>query len=505
MPSFMSPEGSARRWVTRSAALLLVGLTSSVAAAAPPPLDLGGGVQLALVEVQAGTFVQGSSAQEPGHAPDEGRRDVHLTRPFWIGRSPVTVGQFRRFADDARYVTEAETGSSGGFGWDGTKLVQRKGFTWRSPGFAQTDDHPVVIVTFGDAQAFAAWASRKTGLTVRLPTEAEWEMAAHAGTKTRFFWGNDEALAEQRAWFAKNAANGTRPVGTKGQNEWGLQDPAGNVWQWCLDFHGPITSEAATDPEARSPVTWEHSDKPRRVLKGGSWLTNDRWKLRPAARSRATEGSRNADFGFRVVAQRGGAPALATPVTPAPGTPPSTGGPPGKAPSTGTSSGWTALAGGGVCLMGVLLVGVVLVLFIRGLVKGSSKPRGPAGAAMVPPNVLVRMAIDGFWLVAPDGRTRAEVTYVIRTHTRTAPGSVVVDPGPRGTFVYTGEPAIDVRITGVRVVSPPMSTASHAPAARGRSRGSENAWHHSSADDDSSWHHAQGGSSGTSAGWPSAY
>ncbi|MEZ4294748.1 MAG: SUMF1/EgtB/PvdO family nonheme iron enzyme [Polyangiaceae bacterium] len=277
-------------------------MSASSAHAAPPPLDLGGGRQIAMVEVAAGTFAQGSAPDEPGHAADEGRRDVTLTRTYWISRAPVSAGQFRAFATDAGYVTEAEKGTSGGFGWDGTKLVQDKRYNWRSPGFPQTDDDPVVIVTFGDAQAFAGWVARKTGLAVRLPTEAEWERAARGGSRGRFFWGNDETQAEANAWFAKNAGAGTHPSGSKPQNDLGLVDAAGNVWQWCLDFHGPISGASATDPFQGTGVTWEHSDKPRRVLKGGSWLTNDRWKVRPAARNRATEGSRNSDFGFRIVA-----------------------------------------------------------------------------------------------------------------------------------------------------------------------------------------------------------
>lgn len=483
MPSFTAARGFLSRRLVSSATLLLVGLASSTARAAPPPLDLGKGVQVALVEVQAGTFVQGSAAGEPGHAPDEGRREVRITRPFWIGRAPVTVGQFRRFAEEAGYVTEAEKGSSGGFGWDGTKLVQRKGFTWKSPGFAQTDEHPVVIVTYGDAEAFAAWASRKTGLTVRLPTEAEWEMAARGGTAARFFWGNDETQAEQRAWFAKNAGRGTMPVGSKAQNELGLQDPAGNVWQWCLDFHGPIGSDAATDPAARSPVTWEHSDKPRRVLKGGSWLTNDRWKLRPAARHRATDGSRNADFGFRIVALPRGAQDPVGPLKSAPaGRPTSDDDEPAYRSEKDARN--LALGCGAMGCVGVMILGAVLL----GLRAAARKSGGAA-----PPGVQVRVATDGFWLVAPGATASVRVTYAVRTHTRTTSGAAVVNPGPQGTFVYTGEPVLHARIATVTVIG----GSGHAPRPQA-SRASS--WSSSSSRHD----HDTWGSSGSS-GWPSAY
>ena len=495
MLSFRGPKGVMGRRGAQGAALLLVGLASLPAGAAPPPLELGNGVRLALVEVPAGTFVQGSAAAEPGHGADEGRREVRISQAFWIGRAPVTVGQFRRFAEEAGYVIEAEKGSSGGFGWDGTKLAQRKEFTWRSPGFVQTDEHPVVIVTYGDAEAFAAWVGRRTGLTVRLPTEAEWEMAARGGSKARFFWGNDETQAEQKVWFAKNAGKGAMPVGTKAQNEWGIQDPAGNVWQWCLDFHGPISGDAATDPQARSPVTWEHSDKPRRVLKGGSWLTNDRWKLRPAARNRATDGSRNADFGFRIVAMPGVAREPAA--TPPPGAPPSsTPGSGGPAPAAVSESGAMAIGCGAIGCGAVFFLGVVF-LIVRALVKGV---RGPGGSGGVAPSVQVRPATDGFWLVTSAAAPRAQVSYAVRTPTRATSGSVMVEPGPQGTFVYTGEPAIDVRVTGVTAV---MGGASAGGGARSWSSGSsrrEDSWSSSRRED--SW---SSNDSSSSSSWPSAY
>lgn len=461
------------------AVLCAIATAEAQARAEAPPIELGDGVQIALVEVPAGSFTQGSALNEPGHGDDEGRREVTISKPFWIGRTPVTVGQFRKFAAEARYVTEAEKGSSGGFGWDGTKLVQRKEFTWRSPGFPQTESDPVVIVTFADAQAFAGWAAQRSGMTVRLPTEAEWEMAARGGSKGRFFWGNDETQAEARAWFAKNAGQGTKPAGSKSPNDFGLLDAAGNVWQWCLDFHGPISADAATDPEARSPVTWAHSDKPRRVLKGGSWLTDDRWKMRPAARNRATEGSRNADFGFRIVAMRGAPPG------PLPsGTPPPSPAPGSTAPPTDRRDNrhWDAGLGCGAFGCGGLFFFGILFWIARAALKG-----GTGG-------VEVQKSADGFWLIAP-GQQKVSVTYAVRTLSGTKQGSAVADPAPRGTFVYTGEPALDVKI---------VSTAAFGGAAPQRQR--EEAWQDTSSHDDSSWasrHHSSSSSSSTS--WPSAY
>src|SRR5262249_20427546 len=154
-----------------------------------------------------GQFVMGSPASEALHDKDEeGPRSVSLSRDFWMGKAPVTRGQFTKFVNDTRYVTEAEKG--GGWGWDGKQLAQKKEFTWRNPGFAQGDDHPVVLVTYGDAVAFTAWASRKTGKRVRLPSEAEYEYAARAGSTTPWPGAKTEDDALAIGWFRPNAGAG---------------------------------------------------------------------------------------------------------------------------------------------------------------------------------------------------------------------------------------------------------------------------------------------------------
>src|SRR6266511_194941 len=124
---------------------------ASLAFAEETTLPLGGGADLTVVRIEPGLFQQGSHEGETGRVPDETRHYVSISRAFYLGKSPVTRGQFARFVSDTNYQTEAEKGSSGGFGYENGKLEQRKEYTWRTPGFSQTDNDPVVIVTWNDA------------------------------------------------------------------------------------------------------------------------------------------------------------------------------------------------------------------------------------------------------------------------------------------------------------------------------------------------------------------
>ena len=272
--------------------ILLIATTVSVQAQQTIRLSLGANVEMELVQIAPGKFTQGESS--------ESQREVTVTQPFYIGKNPVTRGEFARFAAATNYRTESERGPSGGFGWEGGTLVQNKRYTWRTPGFPQADDHPVVMIDFSDAKAFCAWLSRQSGRTIALPTEAQWEYAARAN------WSATDA------WHVGNSPTGTQPVGAKAPNGWGLYDMTGNAWEWCEDWFAPYTPAAAIDPLQKNPNL---SDKPRRVLRGGAFS-------RPAAeatvgkRFRNDPGSRNADNGFRVVAFN--APPQPPPPAPAP-------------------------------------------------------------------------------------------------------------------------------------------------------------------------------------------
>ena len=401
-------------------------------------IDLGGGVKLDMVLVPGGKFTQGSPGAEVGRGDDENPRQVTIGRPFYLGKYEVTRGQFARFVQDTSYRTEAEKGTSGGSGFDGKGLTQRPEFNWKNPGFAQTDEHPVVLVTYDDALAFVAWLQAKARRAVFLPTEAQWEYAARAGSASRFHQGDSDAEARSIAWFKDNAGNGTRPVGQKPANRWGLFDMSGNAYEWCRDWYGPYGTGSVADPEeTRSTL----SDKPRRVLRGGSWLKEAR-HVRSAARYRNTPGSRNADNGFRVAASTTEL-AAAVPATPAAAAATAPREP--EPASTGESSwigrwlwrlGWGAAA--------LFLVRRFLFRIARG-----------RGASSGYPDATVRVGPDGFWLDAPKVAVGSTIRYRAVVDGASRVGEVKAERGPagKGQFVYTGSAPSAVEILGVSVAA----------------------------------------------------
>ena len=154
---------------------------------------------------------------------------------------------------------------------------------------------PVINVSWEDAVAYAQWLSTVTGKPFRLPTEAEWEYAARAGTTSDFYWGQGEA--KDFAWFNENSNNKTQPVGEKKPNAFGLYDMSGNVWEWVQDCWHDNYDQAPGDGSA-----WQgqnNGDCSRRVLRGGSWDNEPDW-LRSAYRGRNYPGYRNYDIGFRL-------------------------------------------------------------------------------------------------------------------------------------------------------------------------------------------------------------
>ena len=400
-------------------------------------LDLGS-TSIELRRIPKGSYQRGSATTEVGHEKDEEpQHPVTITKDFFIGKAPVTRGQFAKFVADTRYLTDAEKNQTGGSGWDGKQLVQKKDFTWKTPGFTQTDDHPVVLVSWNDANAFVAWAAKKSGKRVRLPTEAEWEYAARGGTTSAWYGGKTEEDALLLGWFKPNSGNGTRPVGQRKANAFGLFDMAGDVFEWCRDVYVPYTAGAAADPEATSAG---NGDPERRVLRGGSWARDPK-RGRSAARHRNAPTSRNADNGFRIVvtdedgslapAVGGGTTGVDSPhVNPVPlGSASASAAPaPSHDPAASATSapsesfGWSLVA----APIGAALAVILWMLARRGS-KGSLSTEG----------IRTRAAEDGFWIYAPDVPPGAHVRYRCRLGARPVTAVVAVEPGVE-TFVVTG-------------------------------------------------------------------
>lgn len=442
---------------------------ASLAFAQETTLPLGGSADFTVIRIEPGSFQQGSPDSEAGRGADEVKRPVTVTRAFYLGKSPVTRGQFARFVSDTGFRTEAEKGNSGGFGYENGKLVQRKEFTWRTPGFTQTDNDPVVIVTWNDAQAYLGWLSRKTGSKFELPSEAQWEYACRAGTETPFAGG---AAADEVAWHKGNSGLRTHPVGEKAPNAWGLTDMLGNVWEWCADWYGPYAQGPQTDPIQNDSKL---SDKPRRVLRGGSWL-KDAAGIRAAARFRNDPQSRNPDNGFRVMTYALDVTtalerlsSASTPPPPAvalqaqkistPEAPPVTSHP-GPITShhspVASSSGLLSKAYG---LLGCsCLAIVVLLFFVRRAFRGgggqSSTPAFQMPGSLTPPVLprqggaapRSRIVDDGFWVEGGSISVGTPLKCRYVTGGISKETDLTYDARPGGQFVYTGQRPSSVSI-----------------------------------------------------------
>lgn len=249
-----------------------------------------------------------------------------IRKPFYLAKHEVTVGQFRRFVSEQNYVTEAESNGTGGFGFDSVSetLRQDPKFNWKDNGFSQTDDHPVVNVSWNDAQRFLAWLSEQDQRTYVLPTEAQWEYACRAGQVGLdeylvFTNGNDpEALAlignvadsslerhlnpDFKPYLkADDGYAFTAPVGSYPASKFGIFDMHGNAFEWCADWYA--ADYPGIDPGSR--VRIDPSGPPDgmvRVIRGGSWGSSA-IDCRSAARSACPPDLQMALLGFRVATE----------------------------------------------------------------------------------------------------------------------------------------------------------------------------------------------------------
>ena len=254
-----------------------------------------------MVVLPAGEFTMGAPEGERGRYDDEGpQHQVTIPKSFAVGKYEVTVGQYAEFVRETRYKT--------------ANCYYPKDQSWDAPGFKQSNNHPVVCVSWDDAQAYVKWLSAETGQNYRLLSESEWEYAARAGTATAYHFGRT-ILGN----MAQYDSDGTAAVGSFPANAFGLYDMHGNVWEWVEDcwhddYTGAPTNGSAWLSSCRKGIEDDcegYSGDPLRlckelvvgkklrVLRSGSWnygLVN----LRSAIRGRYSTTSRLYNYGFRV-------------------------------------------------------------------------------------------------------------------------------------------------------------------------------------------------------------
>jgi formylglycine-generating enzyme required for sulfatase activity len=266
-----------------------------------------------LVVLPGGTFTMGSSAAEQALA-NAGGLDKKITdrespqhsvsiKSFAAGKYAVTKGEFAAFAKATSYQTEAEKGD-GCDGWTGSEWKKDKAFNWRNVGFKQAEGHPVVCVSWNDAQAYTRWISLSSGKPYRLLSEAEREYAARSGSQTAFWWGKSISTAQANYDGTATSYNGsakgdwrkaTVAVNSFKANPFGLYNVHGNVWEWVEDCFHDNYSGAPSDGSA-----WTTScSGDYRVLRGGSWDIIPAY-LRSAFRYWYTPDFRDYDSGFRL-------------------------------------------------------------------------------------------------------------------------------------------------------------------------------------------------------------
>ncbi|MCP4273750.1 MAG: SUMF1/EgtB/PvdO family nonheme iron enzyme [Gammaproteobacteria bacterium] len=214
------------------------------------------------VEISAGELLMGS---DEGGANEKPPHKVTFKNAFYMQKTEVTQGQWRTVMDS------------------------------NPSSFKQGDNYPVENVSWDDVQEFIAKLNKESGENYRLPTEAEWEYAARAGTTTKWYCGDNEGCLDSIAWYNANSDEKTHPVGTKQPNNWGLYNMGGNVWEWCQDWYddGYYKNSPADDPTGPEAGS-------NRVIRGGCWYFSARY-CRSSDRSSFGPSFGNGIIGFRLV------------------------------------------------------------------------------------------------------------------------------------------------------------------------------------------------------------
>lgn len=259
--------------------------------------------------IPEGSFMMGSPASEADRQNSEGPQHRVFVSRFAMAKMELTRGLFAKFLKSTGY----NMGNSC-MAWTGSKWEYVNGNTWQYPGYVQQDSHPATCLNWNDAQAYVTWLSQQTGKTYRLPTEAEWEYAARAGTGTARFWGDSphQACAYSNSgdemgkrqvpgasnWLVANCDDGyayTSPVGIYQANPFGLHDMLGNVLEWVQDCYVENYNNAPNNGAAVSSGSCG-----QRIVRGGAWNSAP-GVVRAAQRVNVAADLRNYIYGIRVV------------------------------------------------------------------------------------------------------------------------------------------------------------------------------------------------------------
>ena len=263
-----------------------------------------------MATIPAGTFMMGFDGGEPDRY-DGPPHEVTIARPFELSLYEVTHGEFSKFVEDTEYEPAKACAVYVKDGWG-----HRDWANWQNPGIERPpqDNEPVTCVSWNDATAYISWLNEKTGETYRLPTEAEFEYAARAGTSSTFAWGEDPNGGCEQAnqfdttgveafpdifWEGAECNDGlpmVAPVGSLDPNPFGLYDIVGNVWEWTQDCYVlPYPDDIPTDGSAMEV----DGECEKRTVRGGSWETRPS-RMAVAWRGRDYPHQAFRTFGFRL-------------------------------------------------------------------------------------------------------------------------------------------------------------------------------------------------------------
>jgi formylglycine-generating enzyme required for sulfatase activity len=231
-------------WIVGSVAIVCVWAGSCAPVLAQAPQEITNSIGMKLVLIPRGTFTMGAPIEEDGADKDEEQHEVTISKAFYLGKTEVTQGQYEQVMGNNPSHFQ--------------KRVIRK---------SDSSTYPVELVSWKKAVEFckrlsALSAEKAAGRVYRLPTEAEWEYACRAGTRTAYCFGDKVQNLGDYAWWGENSDGSTHPVGGKKANAWGLHDMHGNVWEWCSDWYGEYPKGAVTDPAGPAGGSF-------RVVRGG--------------------------------------------------------------------------------------------------------------------------------------------------------------------------------------------------------------------------------------------